>query len=140
MRAAPPKAARAAAKIFERLAKSTRFVDPDLAKRWGEIAGDDVASLARPGRLTGRGPGRSLEIVARDSAAAAEIGMRADALIERVNRFLGPGAVSRIAIRQESGGADFTDQQGQPDAEGADESGLGAALASFRNAVKTGKS
>ena len=132
VRPGPPKAARAAGAVFSRLARATRYADPALLENWPTIAGADAAALGRPGRLFG-GRDRTLELIARDGPAASELQMHADDLLAAVNRYLGPGAVARIAIRQRtikagpsaSGGA-------SPGADGA----LGAALSAFRAAVK----
>jgi hypothetical protein len=133
VRPGPPKISRAAAEVFSRLARTTRFADPGLAENWPSIAGGELAKLGRPGRVLGNGPGRTLEVIVRDGAAAAEMQMRADDLIQAVNRYLGPGAVARIALRQKSGSA-----RPEPD-EPRDGSPLSAALSSFRAAVKARK-
>ncbi len=134
VRAAPPKAARAAAEVFSRLARTTRFADPGLAENWPSIAGGEIAALARPGRLLGDRTGRTLELVVRDGAAAAEMQMRADDLIRAVNRYLGPGVVARIALRQKAGPPTRRET-----AAPADNSPLSAALSSFRAAVQARK-
>ncbi len=128
VRPAPPKAARFATSVFARLAKRTKYVDPTLAARWTEIAGDEIAALGRPGRMTGPRQNRTLEIRAPSGAAAAQLQMFAETLLARVNAYLGPGAIKRIAIRQAS-------HAPPPDPEAASGGSLGAALASFRAAV-----
>ena len=127
------------ANIFAELAKKTKFIDPSLAQSWPALAGTRIAALSRPGRITGQGRDKTLEIHVRDGAAAAEVQMEADALIGRLNAFLGPRAIARLAIRQSaraeaaktppSSTGPATDRQD-------DDSPLGAALASFRAAVK----
>lgn len=137
-RRAPPKIAAAGANVFAALAKKTKFADPELIGHWPTIAGKDLAALCRPGRITGmRAAGsRSLEVIAANGAAAAETQMRADELLTKVNRYLGPNAVVRIAVRQTnkttppavaapSGARKATDEA----------SPLGEALSSFRSAV-----
>jgi len=131
VRRGPPKVARAAADVFSRLAKTTRYADPGLADNWPSIAGADIAALGRPGRLLGNGPGRTLEIIAPDGAAAAELQMRTGDLLTAINRYLGPGAVNHIAVKQRPGEAARTggrdDDANEP---------LGAALSSFRAAIR----
>ncbi len=127
-RAAPPPIARAAAGVFAALARQTRYVDPILAERWNEIAGEDMAALCRPGRIAGRRADRTLEAHVSSGAAAAQLQMRTEELISRVNAYLGPGAVTRIAIRQTASA------KARPEAEG-DGGSLGRALANFRAAV-----
>jgi len=138
-RKAPPTAGRAGASVFTDLAKKTRFMDPSIAENWTAIAGERLAALARPGRLTGRpsGGGRTLELIVENGAAAAEIQMLTGGLIARLNSFLGPNAVARITVSQ---GA--ARPKPSPAPAGEEESPLGSALASFRAAVnrrKTGK-
>lgn len=138
-RACAPAIARASAAIFANLAKKTKYVDPSLAERWPALAGEKIAALCRPGRLTGRGPGKTLEVRVPNGAAAAAMQMETDGLIIRLNSYLGPGAVARIAVIQSGAGKA---PAGKPPASGgrADngpaEGPLGAALASFRDAVK----
>ena len=137
IRRGPPRAARAAAQVFSKLAQATRFADPGLADNWPSIAGADIAALGRPGRIIGNGPGRTLEVIVRDGAAAAELQMRADDLIKAVNRYLGPGAVERITILQKAGaGREGGSSAGEDRNAGADGS-LGAALSSFRAAIRS---
>jgi len=134
-RAAPP-LARASANIFATLAKKTKFIDPSLAESWPALAGERIAALSRPGRITGQGKDKTLEIHVRTGAAASEVQMEADALIKRLNAYLGPRAVARLAVRQ-SGGGEPPKRQNPPTApENDDDSPLGTALASFRSAIK----
>jgi hypothetical protein len=130
-RPAAPRLARMTANIFAELAKKTKFIDPSLAQSWPALAGERIAALSRPGRITGQGRDKTLEIHVRDGAAAAEVQMEADALIQRLNAFLGPRAIARLAIRQ-SARAEPANATAEP----SDNSPLGAALASFRAAVK----
>ncbi|WP_425410986.1 DciA family protein [Hyphococcus sp.] len=133
-RRAPPKLARASANIFAALAKKTKFIDPSLAESWPALAGERIAALSRPGRITGQGRDKTLEIHVRDGAAASEVQMQSDELIRRLNAYLGPRSLARLHIRQ-SGRARATPPR--PEArEADDDSPLGAALASFRSAVK----
>lgn len=136
-RLAPPKLGRAGAQVFAGLVRKTKFADPALAENWPTIAGPEIAALCRPGRITGAGAGRTLEVIAPSGAAAAQMQMLADDLKMRVNRYLGPNAVARLAIRQRAG----TPHRERPAASGTqpeaeDASPLGRALSSFRAAVK----
>lgn len=126
--------ARASAGVFAALARKTRFVDPALAEKWPILAGDEIAALSRPGRIVGQGKGRTLEVHVHDGAAAAEVQMFSDELIKRLNSYLGPGAIARLSVRQSGGrpGPKPAPSGASPD----DDSPLGAALASFRAAVK----
>jgi len=129
-RRAAPAIGRAGALVFSDLARKTRYVDPTIADNWPAIAGERLASLARPGRLTGRHPGRTLELIAQSSAAAAEIQMLSGGLIARLNAALGPNSVSRITISQSP-----AKETERPAPAGDETSPLGSALASFRAAV-----
>ena len=135
VRRAPLKIASAGANVFAALAKKTKFADPELIGHWPTIAGANLAALCRPGRITGMraAGGRSLEVIAPNGAAAAETQMRADDLLTRVNRYLGPGAVARIMVRQ----SNKRPARNAPQAESPahDPSPLGEALSSFRSAV-----
>lgn len=136
-RAAPPPLSRVSAAVFAMLARKTKFMDPSLAESWPQLAGDRLAALCRPGRITGsRQGGRTLELHVASGAAAAEVQMQADGLMKRVNAYLGPGAISRIAVLQ-SGGGPSPDDDGPASPGGrASAEPLGAALASFRAAVR----
>ena len=136
IRRAAPSVARAGANVFSDLARRTKFVDPNLADHWPSIAGADIARLARPGRLTGhKSAGQALEIYVRSGAAAAEMQMRADDLLSRLNRYFGPGTVTRITIRQHAGAPPQKAASAPVANPGADKSELGQALSSFRAAI-----
>ncbi|GJL93142.1 MAG: hypothetical protein DHS20C04_28010 [Hyphococcus sp.] len=122
--------------MFSELAKRTKYMDPALAERWSALAGDKIAALARPGRLTGQGRGRTLELYVQNGSAAAAVQMERDGLIARLNAYLGPGVVDRIAVIQ-TGRDPASPKAKAPNDEGPPESGeLGAALASFRAAIR----
>jgi len=130
-RAARPSApglGRYSAQVLAELARQTRFVDPNLAADWSRIVGADFAALCRPGRLSGGRSGRTLEIVATSGAAASRLHFEAEAIRRKVNEYLGPGAVARIAVRQ--AGAKGPD---------SDDGKLDAALGRFRAAVTAKK-
>ncbi len=135
-RSAAPGLGRTTASVFADLARKTKYVDPALAERWPALAGEKLAALSRPGRLTGRGQGKTLELRVSSGAAAAAVQMETDGLIARVNAYLGPGTVSRIAVIQ-SGGAARAAAPAPPAGDPAppDDAGLSSALASFRAAV-----
>lgn len=117
VRPGPPQLSRFSAAVLAALARKTKYVDPQLAANWPSVVGDEIARLCRPGRLTGgrgRGGGRTLEIVAPNGAAAAQVQFVADTIVERANRLLGPGAVARIAIRQEGGRAGAAGKSARP--------------------------
>jgi len=131
-RRAAPTAGAAAAKVFAALARKTKYADPELVGHWPTIAGKPLAALCRPGRITGTKTGRTLEVIVESGGAAAETQMRADDLLIRVNRFLGPGAVNRLVIRQHGARAGASARGGPSE---GPSSPLGKALSSFRSAV-----
>ncbi len=136
-RSAAPPLARASANIFAALANKTKYVDPALAQRWPELAGEKLASLSRPGRITGQPRDKTLEIHVATGAAAAVIQSEADALRKRINAYLGPRSVARLAIRQSGRHAERAGATPKSAPAGRDDdSPLGDALRSFRSAVK----
>lgn len=135
-RRGPPQIARAGATVLANLARKTKYVDPALSDHWPTIAGKAIAALCRPGRISGRRggvgkAGRTLEVIAPNGAAAAQLQMLTDDLKSRVNRYLGPNSVAHIAIRQANNGP-----VSLPPGDEDRETPLSAALTSFRAAVK----
>ncbi len=84
-RAAPPPLARFTSALIADLARQTRFVDPEIAARWTELAGPEMSKLCRPGRLTGGPSGRTLEVIVPHGAAAAAVEFAAETLKRRLN-------------------------------------------------------
>ncbi len=92
------------------------FASAELVTRWVEIAGPDIATHSEPlkiqwtrpvrapsapGGATADGGQEPGTLVLRvEGPAAIEIQHEADVICERVNRFLGWRAVTRIALRQ----------------------------------------
>lgn len=99
-RAAAPPLARFSSALIADLARRTRFVDPEIAARWTELAGPELSRLCRPGRLTGGPSGRTLEVIVPHGAAAASVEFAAETLKRRLNAFFGPNAIDRIAVLQ----------------------------------------
>lgn len=97
-RAAAPPLARAASALIADLARQTRFVDPEIAARWTDLAGPELSKLCRPGRLTGGPSGKTLEVVAPHGAAAASVEFAGETLRRRLNGYFGPDAIARIAV------------------------------------------
>ena len=132
-RQAAPPIRRYAASVLIDLARRTKFVDPTLAAAWEKIVGAELAALCRPGRLYGGRAGRTLDVISPHGAAAARVQVESEAIRRAVNEFLGPDAVTRIAVRQSGRGA-----QPVASADGAD--ALGSALGRFRASVGSKKS
>ena len=97
-RPAAPPLGRFASALIADLARRTRFVDPEIAARWTELAGPELSRLCRPGRLTGGPSGRTLEVIVPHGAAAASVEFAAETLKRRLNAYFGPNAIERIAV------------------------------------------
>lgn len=125
-RRAPPAVGRYSSKVFAALATRTQYADPDLAARWTELVGRDLAALCRPGRLSGGRIGAALEVRAVSAAAAARVQFEAEAMRRRLNGYLGPGRIGHISVVHHAG----------PHAAAGP---LGAALSRFRASVNSKK-
>ncbi len=75
------------------------FRDPTLILRWEEIAGPDVAKLARPVKLSESASGGVLTLKA-EPGAALFLQHETRALCGRINDYLGRNAVSRLRFVQ----------------------------------------
>jgi len=95
-----PKLQRFTSQVFSSLARKTRFVEPTLAEKWGEIVDNEIASICWPGRLSSGRQHRTLEIITDTGAAATRISYAQNGIIRDVNRYLGPDIVSYIKIIQ----------------------------------------
>jgi hypothetical protein len=99
-----------AGKIVGEVFTRQGFASAELVTRWDEIVGPDIAAHSEPIKLQWRRPGASdppgggqepATLVLRvDGPAAIEIQHVGEVICERVNRFLGWRAVTRIALRQ----------------------------------------
>ena len=75
------------------------FRDPSLVLRWREIAGAQVARIARPLRLQETESGGVLTLLA-EPGAALFLGHDSRALAARINAYLGRTAVARVKFVQ----------------------------------------
>ena len=77
------------------------IVETRLLTHWAEIAGAELAAIARPVKVSyaSKGFGATLTILT-DGAHAPEIQMQLPALRERVNACYGYSAISRIKVTQ----------------------------------------
>ncbi|HEY1632174.1 MAG TPA: DciA family protein [Rhizomicrobium sp.] len=75
------------------------FADPTLVLRWDEIAGPDVAALARPVRLSEGASGGVLTLKA-EPAASLFLQHESRALCDRINAWLGRPAIARLRFVQ----------------------------------------
>jgi hypothetical protein len=80
------------------------FAESRLLTHWAEIAGPDLAAVARPVKLTrGRGRVGGTLTILIDGAHAPQVQMLLPMLRERVNAACGHAAVGRIQITQTAG-------------------------------------
>ncbi|HEX3674802.1 MAG TPA: DciA family protein [Rhizomicrobium sp.] len=75
------------------------FGDPALVLRWDEIAGPEVAQLARPLRLSEGASGGVLTLKA-EPGAALFLQHETRALCDRINAWLGRPAIARLRFVQ----------------------------------------
>ena len=83
------------------------FAQSELVGRWPEIAGEALAGFSAPERIKyPRGSGETAQksggtlVVRAAPGRALELQYAVPAIIERINRFLGYGAVSTVKIVQ----------------------------------------
>jgi hypothetical protein len=82
------------------------FASRELVTRWAEIAGPEVATHSEPLKIQWPRPveGQPQEpatlVLRVEGPMALEIQHSSDAILQRVNRFLGWNAVGRLALRQ----------------------------------------
>ena len=75
------------------------FTDPSLVLRWAEIAGADIARIARPLKFV-EGPSGGVLTLLAEPGAALFLGHESRALAQRVNAYLGRNAVARVKFVQ----------------------------------------
>lgn len=100
-RKAPPPAGKSLSPLIRELDARFGQGHGGLQARWAEIVGEQTARRTEPVKLTkGRGgAGATLEIKVEGAAALAVQHQAAD-ILERVNLFLGRGAVEKLRIVQ----------------------------------------
>jgi hypothetical protein len=75
------------------------FADPTLVLRWEEIAGADIARIARPIRLSESASGGVLTLKA-EPAASLFLQHQTRMLCDRINAYLGRAAIARLRFVQ----------------------------------------
>ncbi|MDB5483105.1 MAG: hypothetical protein JWO83_4158 [Caulobacteraceae bacterium] len=97
----PPGAGRALVKTIKALEGRFGHGADALQARWREIVGEDLARRTEPSKLikSRTGDGSTLELRV-EGPSAAIIQHRGPDILDRVNLFLGAGAVSRLRIVQ----------------------------------------
>jgi hypothetical protein len=82
------------------------FASRELVTRWAEIAGPEIAAHSEPMKIQWPRPvdGQPREpatlVLRVEGPVALEIQHASDVILQRVNRFFGWNAVSRLALRQ----------------------------------------
>ena len=96
-----PKAGRALQGLIKELDGKLGRGAGALEPRWREIVGERLARVTRPQKLTrGRGEnGGTLELRVAGPAALL-VQHQSEEILQRVNLFLGPGAVDKLRIAQ----------------------------------------
>lgn len=86
--------------------KSHGFAQGDVLARWPEIVGGSIAAAARPERIRwprsaggGQAQGGTLFVKAM-AGRGLEVQQAVPLIIERINRFLGYGAIMAVKIQQ----------------------------------------
>ena len=99
VRKGPPPVRAQLAPHLARLAKRSGAMDPMLAERWEEVAGD-AARFCRPVRLR-RGRGAvTLEVQAVSGAAAMRVEYAQNAILARARTVLGEPRLTRLRVTQ----------------------------------------
>jgi len=79
----------------------TRASDADLLARWGEIIGDDIASIAKLVGITKtRDKKFNIALRAANPAFALQLSYQNEEIIKRINKYFGYNAVEKIIIRK----------------------------------------
>ena len=100
-RSPPPVAGKSLTKVLKRLEERFGPGPGPLAARWREIAGETLARRTEPVKLVkGRGGAAAVLEIKVDGPAATLVQHQAPEILERVNLFLGAGAVGRLRIVQ----------------------------------------
>jgi hypothetical protein len=94
-----PSASRAANKILRPLSRKFGPGVSSLRSHWAEIVGERWAVLSKPTAVRGTTGAKTLHIEAKGPAAAM---LQADStrILDKVNQFLGAGAIRKIAVKQ----------------------------------------
>jgi len=128
------------------------FAEGTIFRQWRDIVGADIASDCLPEKLAfpaGRRSDGSLQVIA-NGGAALELQHRSTQILDRVNAYLGYGAVAHLKIRQgrlpvrkhyRSESPDSSDSASfdEPSLASVTDPKLKEALASFGHAIRRGE-
>lgn len=133
---AAPAAGRALTPWLRKLEERFGSGPQALQARWREVVGESIARRTEPVKLTRpRGGGPQVLELKVDGPAAAIVQHQVPEILERVNLFLGPGAVGRVRIVQgvvrahPARPAAKAARRSQPPLDAADEARLDAEVA-----------
>ena len=78
-----------------------RASDSDLVQRWDEIMGRDIASVAKIVAIK-KNRDNTFNVVIRPAvpAYALQLSYRSDEIIQKINKYFGYNAVSKISFRK----------------------------------------
>lgn len=78
-----------------------RASDADLANRWDEIMGTDIANVAKLAAIK-KNRDNTFNVVIRPAtpAYALQLSYQSDEIIKRINKYFGYDAVSKISFRK----------------------------------------
>ena len=83
-------------KLFGRTAS-----DADLAARWSDIMGDEIASITKLAAITKtRDKKFNIAVRAANPAFALQLSYKKEEIIKRINKYFGYDAVDKIIIRK----------------------------------------
>ena len=78
-----------------------RASDADLAERWNEIMGNDIASIAKLVAIKKTiGNKYSIVIKPTNPAMALQLSYQKDEILRRINKYFGFDAISKITFRK----------------------------------------
>lgn len=92
--------------LTEAAFKSHGFAQADVLARWPEIVGDAIAAVARPERIRWPRAAKGAQLqggtlfVKATAGRGLEVQQSVPLIIERINRFLGYGAIMAVKIQQ----------------------------------------
>jgi hypothetical protein len=97
-------------KVVGKALRQQGFASTELVTRWGEIVGPEISAHSEPIKIQWRRSGRSGSgaeeqeagtlVLRVEGPAAIEVQHLGNVICDRVNRFLGWGAIARVTLRQ----------------------------------------
>lgn len=96
------KVSRSSSRLISKAVRAKGFAEAEIVTRWARIVGADLSRATVPLKLVfprGARQGAALH-VRTESAFAPIVQQRAPVIIEKVNRYLGYGAVARLEVKQ----------------------------------------